>query len=192
MSDGLMIGDRAAVQRFRPSKVFRRQPSGLLTPERGRLLIRTWVKAELFRGYRKIWEDEGENLVVDAGINWIFANDIEAATLYLGLKDTGTVSAGDTMASHGGWSELTNYDEATREAYTEDGSTTDEKVSNSGSPAQFTMNTTDDIYGAFLTTDSTKGGTGGTLIGAKDFSAAVSVVDNDVLNVTYEIAGSSS
>lgn len=192
--DGFALGDRAEARRvFRRSKLFSRRPSGVIAPSEGRRLIQTYVKAELFRGYRRIWVDEGENLVVDLGINYIFANDIEAATLFLGLKDTGTPLAADTMASHSSWAELSAiYDEATREAYTEDGSTTDEKVSNSGSPAQFTFNATDDVYGCFLCDNSTKGGTAGTLIGAKDFASAVSVIDDDVLNVTYEIAGSSS
>ena len=156
--------------------------------------IRGYVIAECYGpdGTLK-WRDEGENLVVDEGINYIFANDIEAATLYIGLKDTGTPAAGDTMASHVSWVEIVPYSDATRIAFTEDASTTDEAVSNSGSPASFTINATDTVFGAFLTTDSTKSGTAGTLIAAKDFTGGSQAVsDGDTLNVTYTISGSSS
>lgn len=139
------------------------------------------------------WRDEGENLVVDTGINYIFGNDIEAATLYVGLKDTGAPAAGDTMASHAGWAEITPYSDATRIAFTENASTTDEAVSNSGSPAAFAINATDTVFGCFLTTDSTKAGTAGTLIGAEDFSGgSQAVTSGDTLNVTYTISASSS
>jgi len=156
--------------------------------------IRGYVIAECYSpdGTLK-WRDEGENLVVDEGINWIFANDIEAASLFIGLKDTGTPAAGDTMASHAGWAEIVPYSDATRIAFTEDASTTDEAVSNSGSPASFSINATDTVFGAFLTTDSTKSGTAGTLIAAKDFTGgSQAVADGDTLNVTYTITGSSS
>ncbi len=140
-------------------------------------------------GGRK-WIQHGENIVVDTGINYIFANDIEAATLYVGLKDTGTPVAADTMASHASWAEIhTIYSEGTRPAFTEDASTTDEKVSNSGSPAAFSITGTDTVFGAFLTTDSTKNGTAGTLIGVEDFGASQAVSNGDTLNVTYEITG---
>jgi len=97
------------------------------------------------------------------------------------------------MASHAGWAEIVPYSDATRIAFTEDASTTDEAVSNSGSPASFSINATDTVFGAFLTTDSTKSGTAGTLIAAKDFTGgSQAVADGDTLNVTYTITGSSS
>jgi hypothetical protein len=195
MSDGFVLGDRAEAELLR-SGWSRIQQAGLMLPP-DRRVVRGFVFAELWRPtksgrMRKIWEDRGENLVVDEGINYIFANDIEAASNFLGLKDTGAPAAGDTMASHAGWATITPYSNATDPAYTEDASTTDEKVSNSGAPAAFNINATDEIFGAFLKTDSTKGGTAGTLVGAKDFSASVNVINGDTLNVTYEIAGSSS
>ena len=158
------------------------------------LKLRGFVIAECYGPDGRLkWRDEGENLIVDTGINYIFGNDIEAATLYLGLKDTGNPLAADTMASHASWAEITPYSNATRVAFTEDASATDEKVTNQASPAAFTINATDTIFGAFLTTDSTKGGTAGTLIGVKDFTGGSQAVsDGDTLNVTYEITGSSS
>jgi hypothetical protein len=54
------------------------------------------------------------------------------------------------------------------------------------------MNATDDIYGAFLTNNSTKSGTTGTLYGAVDFSSAQSVVSGDVLLVTVTLTSAAS
>ena len=47
------------------------------------------------------WTDEGNNLIVTEGLNYLLENDIVASTLYIGLTDGApTVAAGDTMASH--------------------------------------------------------------------------------------------
>ena len=140
------------------------------------------------------WREEGENLIVDGGLNWILENDIAAATgtLYIGLKDTGTPVAADTMASHASWATITPYSNATDPAWTEDATGSDEQVSNSASPAAFNINAADTVFGAFLKTDNTKGGTAGTLIGVKDFAASQGVNDGDTLNVTYTVAASSS
>ena len=61
------------------------------------------------------WEDEGKNLIVSTGLDYLLENDLVASTLYIGLTDASpTVAAGDTMASHAGWTEITAYDEAAR------------------------------------------------------------------------------
>ena len=139
------------------------------------------------------WRDEGPNLVVNTGIDYILNNDIAAASLFIGLKDTGTPAAGDTMASHAGWATITPYSNATDPAWTEDGTGTDQDVSNSASPAVFNINAADTVFGAFLKDNNTKGGATGTLIAAKDFTGGSQVVaDGDTLNVTYTITGSSS
>ena len=104
--------------------------------------------------------------------------------MFIGLKDTGTPAAGDTMASHAGWATITPYSNATDPGWTEDATASDEQVSNSSSPAVFNINATDTVFGAFLKTDNTKGGTAGTLIGAKDFAASQAVANLDTLNVT--------
>ena len=111
---------------------------------------------------------------------------------YLGLygaASSNNPAAGDTMSSHAGWTEVTDYTEATRPAATFVAATTANPsvVTNSASKAQFTMNATVTVGGAFLTSNNTKGGTSGTLFSAKDFSAPGdrSVVSGDVVLVTY-------
>ena len=111
---------------------------------------------------------------------------------YLGLygaASSNDPAAGDTMSSHAGWTEVTDYTEATRPAATFVAATTvnPSVVTNSASKAQFTMNNTVTVGGAFLTSNNTKGGTSGTLFSAKDFSAPGdrNVVSGDVVLVTY-------
>jgi hypothetical protein len=60
-------------------------------------------------------------------------------------------------------------------------------ITNSASPAAFTINGTTTVGGAFLISNSTKGGTTGTLFSAADFASPGdrSVANGDTLNVTY-------
>ena len=139
------------------------------------------------------WIEDGPNLIVNTGIDYILGTAIlDSATLYLGLMEASpTVAAGDTMASHAGWAEAAGYDEATRPSWGQD-SVSSQVVSNS-TATSFTIDGTDtSIGGGFVTTDSTKDGTSGTLIAGKAFASNRTVADNDVLEVTYSITGSSS
>ena len=141
------------------------------------------------------WREVNKNLVVDSGLDDVLTNYFKGAGYtaahYVGLKDTGTVVAGDTMASHSGWAELAIYSEATRQTLTL-GSVASKSVDNSASKATFTINATDDVYGAFLSTNNTKSGTTGVLYGAVDFSSAQSVVSGDVLLVTVTLTSAAS
>jgi hypothetical protein len=141
------------------------------------------------------WEETVKNTVVNAGLNDLltqyFKGSSYSAVFYVGLKDSGTIAAGDTMASHAGWTEDTNYSNGSRPALTL-GSVASQSVDNSASKAVFNISGTTTIYGAFVTTNSTKGGTTGTLYGAADFSASRSVLNGDTLNVTITLTASSS
>jgi hypothetical protein len=141
------------------------------------------------------WTDESKNLVVNVGLQFM-ANSLFAVTTisawYLGLYGaaaSNTPAAGDTMSSHAGWTEVTDYSETNRPTATFVAATTANPsvVTNSASKAQFTMNNTVTVGGAFLTSDNTKGGTSGTLFSAKDFSSPGdrNVVSGDVVLVTY-------
>lgn len=142
------------------------------------------------------WTQEFKNTVVNTGLNdaldkWLKGSGYTAA-FYVGLTDgTPTVNAADTMASHAGWTEVTAYDESTREVLTL-GSVSSQSVDNSASKASFTISTNSTtIGGAFLTTDSTKGGTSGTLISAGAFTGGDKTLDDgDTLNVTVTISAS--
>lgn len=140
------------------------------------------------------WREIIPNIVVDVGLDDIldkyFKGSAYTASFFVGLTDGApvTVAAGDTMASHAGWVEVTAYSEATREALVL-GSVASQSVDNSASKASFSINAdTTVIGGGFVTTNSTKGGSTGTLYGAAAFTAADKSLDNgDTLNVTVTL-----
>ena len=142
------------------------------------------------------WEVKDHNLVVNEGLQDMnakyFTGSGYTATWYLGLYGaaaSNTPAAGDTMASHAGWTEVTDYSQANRpQCVFGTPTTADPSVAtNSASPAVFSMNGSTTVGGAFLTSNNTKGGTTGTLFSAVDFSAPGdrSVVNGDTVTVTY-------
>lgn len=144
------------------------------------------------------WEETIENLTVNTGLAdmltryWKGAN--YSAAFYVGLKGSGTIAAADTMASHSGWSEVQAYSQGARPALTFGAvsGTTTASLDNSAAPAAFGINAANTVVaGAFITTDSTKGGTAGTLIGASDFAASRTLQSGDTLNVTTTMSNTS-
>lgn len=128
------------------------------------------------------------NIVVNVGLQYALDNGIAGGTWYLGLTAASpSPAAGDTMASHAGWTEFTDYDEATRQAWTEVRSS--QTVSNTASPSVYTCDTnSSSVGGAFITTDDTVGGSSGTLLCAVAFSGGNKALDDDdTITVTYEI-----
>lgn len=145
------------------------------------------------------WEAESKNLVVNVGLQDMnakyFTGSAYTATWFIGLYGAGasnTPAASDTMSSHAGWTENTGYSNATRPVCTFGTPTTANPsvATNSASPASFTINATSTVGGAFLVSNSTKGGTTGTLFSAADFGAPGdrSVASSDILNVTYTLS----
>lgn len=141
------------------------------------------------------WKDGFKNLVVTTGLNQLLdatlKTGLASPAWYVGLKGMGTVAAGDTMASHAGWSELTPYSDGTRPAFTP-GAIAGGSVDNSAAKAVFNINGSSTIYGSFMANNSTKGGTTGTLYGAGDFASSRAVVNGDTLNVTVTASITSS
>ena len=142
------------------------------------------------------WEEQNHNLVVNVGLKDMndkyFTGSGYTAAWYIGLYGaaaSNNPAASDTMASHAGWTEVTAYSQATRPAATfAAASTADPSViTNTASPATFSINGTTTVGGAFLTSDNTKGGTTGILFSASDFQSPGdrSVVSGDTLTVTY-------
>jgi hypothetical protein len=142
------------------------------------------------------WSEALHNLVVNVGLQDMnakyFSGSSYTATWYIGLYGaaaSNTPAASDTMASHPGWTEIVPYSNATRPACTfGTASTADPSViTNTASPAAFTINATATVGGAFLTSNNTKLGTTGTLFSASDFAAPGDrvVASGDTLNVTY-------
>jgi hypothetical protein len=121
-----------------------------------------------------------------------FSGSAYTATWFIGLYGaaaSNNPAAGDTAASHAGWTEVTPYSNSTRPACTFGTATTADPsvITNGASPAQFSINSSATVGGAFLISDSTKGGTTGVLFSASDFAAPGdrTVASGDTLNVSY-------
>jgi hypothetical protein len=142
------------------------------------------------------WEEKNHNLVVNVGLKDMndkyFTGSAYTAAWYVGVYGaaaSNNPAAGDTMASHAGWTEVTAYSQATRpQAVFAAASTADPSViTTSASPAVFSINGSTVVGGAFLTSSNTKSGTTGILFSASDFAAPGdrSVVNGDTINITY-------
>jgi hypothetical protein len=142
------------------------------------------------------WESKSKNLVVNEGLadmnTKYFLGSGYTAAWYIGIYGpaaTNDPSSSDTMASHAGWTEVTDYTNSTRPLAVFGGATTADPsvIANSASPAQFLIDASANVGGAFLTTGDLPGGSSGILFSASDFQAPGDrVVQNgDTLNVTY-------
>ena len=145
------------------------------------------------------WEAENHNLVVNQGLQYMCGTALtsvaQLTTWYIGLYGAGasnSPAAGDTMASHIGWTEVVPYSNATRPACTFATATTANPsvATNTASPAVYNINATSTVGGAFLVSNSTKSGATGTLFSAADFAAPGdrAVSSGDTLNVTYTLS----
>jgi len=153
------------------------------------------------------WVEELKNLVTNEGLDDLLDKYLKGsgytAAWYAGLIDNDgftAIAAGDTAAkinttanppTTNGWQELDDYDEATRETITL-GSVSGQSVDNSASKAEFTINATKTVKGAFVISNSTIGGTSGVLYGAGAFGSTRSVVDDDVVRLTVTCTAASA
>ena len=146
------------------------------------------------------WSDTFHNLVVNEGLQDMnskyFKGSGYTAAWYLGLVEgpgSGTTyAAGNTLATHAGWTELTAGTAYTgnRKAVTFGTATTADPsvIDNSASPSSFAMLVNGTVVaGALLC--SVASGTSGVLFSAGDFTGGDKTVDNgDTLNVTYSFS----
>ena len=145
------------------------------------------------------WEETFPNMVVNTGLQDLntkyFTASSYTATWYLGLVTgpgaSNTYLAADTLAVHAGWTEFTSY-AGNRKQISASGTTTfgtattadPSVISNSASPAVFSISGSGTVAGAFLATVSS--GTAGILFSVGNFTGGDKLVANgDTLNVTY-------
>jgi hypothetical protein len=132
------------------------------------------------------WHEHFHNLVTTAGKNDLldkyFKGSAYTATWYMCLKGTGSAAAGDTLASHSGWSEVTPYS-GNRPAITFG---TSSSGSNTATAVSYSINATATVAGACVASVNT--GTSGILYSAGDFAASRSVLSGDTLNVTLTVS----
>jgi hypothetical protein len=168
-----------------PVSYFRRA-----TPRLSRQALREFER--IISGGDVLFRDDYHNLVVNQGLNDLLNITVggntspgQDTTWFVGLTDgTPTAAAADTLASHAGWVEVTNFDEVNRVAWVANSSSQSaQSTSNSSAPAVFTINATVTIGGSFLSGVNT--GTAGRLYSVGAFTAGDKILnDNDTLSVT--------
>lgn len=134
------------------------------------------------------------NLVTTVGHNFdldtLLGGSGYTAAWYIGLIGTTSYTtgpaAGDTSASHGGWAEFTGYSEGARQTPSFGAAAAGVKATSA--PVEFSITSAQTVKGAFLISNSTKGGSTGTLFSAGLFSNGDKAVDNgDTLRVSYQL-----
>ena len=135
------------------------------------------------------WSEIAKNTVVDEGINHIldvqFHAESQVTTWYVGLKGAGAEAAGDTLSSHAGWSEFTDYS-GNRQEFVE-AAASSKSITNTASPAVFSITGSGTVAGCMVS--SVLSGTSGKLFSATDFAASRTVANTDVINVTWTLTG---
>jgi len=157
------------------------------------------------------WEDEFPNLVNAVGKQLMLDTLLSGTSYttvgpYLGLISgaSPTFAASDTMASHGGWTEFTNYTvggsavrgTASFGSATSTGTTPTNVTTKTASAITYTITGGGGtVGGCFLVTgsgaSSTQGNTSGTLYSAGAFGTAKITTAGDTVSVTYSTTATS-
>lgn len=142
----------------------------------------------LFGGGKK-WTEEYENLVVNEGLNDILdvylSGGTQDTTWFVGLLAASPTPLAAWTATEVGAADFVAYSESTLQAFT-DGGVSSQSVSNSASPATFSINTnSSSIGGAYLIGTNAKATPAGTVYSAGAFSGGNKAADSgDSLEVT--------
>lgn len=139
------------------------------------------------------WKDEIHNLVTTVGKNDILDKYLKGSTytqtVRMGLKGAGSTAAGDTMASHAGWSEVGGTNAPAYTGNRKDVTMGSASGGSSVSPAQvFAITSSGTIAGCFICNggSATKDDTTGILYSVGDFTGgSKTVASSDSISVTW-------
>ena len=157
------------------------------------------------------WEESFPNLVNAVGKELMLDTLLKGSAYtvvgpYLGLisGSSPTFAASDTMTSHAGWTEFTNYTvggspvrgTAVFAASTSSGTTPTNVTTCAASPITYTITGAGGtVFGCFLVTGSgatsAQGNTGGTLYSVGNFATAKITTAGDTVAVTYSTTATS-
>jgi len=148
-----------------------------------------------YRDGKLLGTDSFENLIVTEGKDYVansaYNNQVASQPNWFVALYGNNVAPSESLTAATVASILgelnTEVSEATRPAWAPNATNNGSSSSNSDAVAVFTMTQDDTVYGAFFISNSTKGGTTGTLLAASAFSPSRAVQTNDVLQLTYEI-----
>lgn len=146
------------------------------------------------RGYLR-WLKRLPNMTTLAGLNYLIDAALKTpgnavGSWYIGLINNATfvaLSADDTMLSHSGWTEFTSYNESTRPLWTP-GSVSGGALASSFSTA-FTITGAGTLTGGFVVSESTKGGTNGTLLATGAFEEPRLLEVGETFTAEYTFTG---
>ena len=141
------------------------------------------------------WRESFCNLVTTGGkndlLNQYFTGSAYTAAWYVGLVDNAgfaAIAATDTSAAHAGWTEAQYYSQTTRPALTL-AAASGGSITNSASEATYSINGGGGtVNGAFVISNSTKGGATGVLYSAGSFAATRTVASGDTLTVQVTLS----
>lgn len=147
-------------------------------------------------GKPEIFIEENHNAIVDAGLDWFLdttvgSSDAGGNACFGGLKLAGDVDSGDTLGSHGGWTEFEEYS-GNRKNYLP-AAAANGQITNSSSVMTFAITSQGTIAGGFLCHGAdveSKDVDVGTLISASDINSARSVDSGDTINLTITYVAS--
>lgn len=180
VNEGLNLGGVFKAELYRPYGIARLSRK-----------MATWFYNHGKMFHKLIWTDEYKNTVVNVGLQHVldvtFSSLTEISPWFLLLTDgTPTVAAGDTLSSHVGWVEETDYT-GDRKEWVEVRS--GQTMTNSASVAAFAITGSATIGGSGLCSVATT--TSGVLMSAGALSGGDRPVANlDTLNLTYTMTGS--
>lgn len=155
-------------------------------------LIHNPFNAEHWRKGKLIARHKGMNGITTEGKNFILdvmfgkgTPETQTDPWYIGLinnSPTPSLADGDTLASHSGWSESSDYS-GNRKEWSDADASAGSKASSSTS--DFAIDATVTIYGIFVCGVAT--GTSGKLWTTGAFTAPIALVNGDTLKVNYTI-----
>lgn len=144
-----------------------------------------------------MWKEPFNNGTTNGGLDNVLSVYLGAGsqtvTWFMGLIDNAgfsTLAIGDTMSSHAGWTESTAYTESVRQTWSP-AAVSGQSITNTTN-VTFSINATVTIAGAFLVSNSTKGGTTGILWATGQFSSAQALVSGQSLKITYTCTASAA
>jgi hypothetical protein len=173
----------------------------LLVPDRRLLVPKAIVGGRflgrIIRDKRVIDEFACENIVVNQGLNYLLGAALGAQAVttawYIGLfSNNYTILPSDTAANIAASSgEVTQYTAGVRQTWSS-APPASQAISNSATQASFTFNASLTVYGAFLISSSAINGTSGILFSGAQFGSPKSVVNTDILQLTYTFTAASA
>lgn len=172
--------------------MFEALPSGLLVPNQDILVTKNPLYVEHWRGGKLLSREQVYNAVTTEGKNQLldimFRAQTQLTAWYFGLIDNAgfsALAAADTMASHAGWTEFTDYSQSNRVQWSP-GAASAGVVTN-GTAATIDITGSGTLYGGFITSNNTKNGTSGKLWATAGFNTTKPVANGDTIKLTYSV-----